>query len=191
MADQLFDPWCSGEQIGSGSKILHLLCARTSGQRKAIEVLQSVVPTHYCKPEVVRKWLKRWGYEKTLAVVRKDLPSSKKARSGDLGEILATEYVNRRLDFNVPIFPLRWRDHRELTSAHHDDYAEVWTGRLAESLEAGTMDRSAVILIHAGLRSRIAALAALNDCPGDFTGYEGMKHWLRSNPVVDAGRTDG
>ena len=58
--------------------------------------------------------MKKWGYTQTLTVVKKDLPMEKKARSGDIGEILATEYVNRKLDFKVPIFRLRWRDHREL-----------------------------------------------------------------------------
>ncbi len=114
MADHLFDPWCSGEEVVKAAKTLRVLRGKTSAQAKAIEIIQGVVPTHYCKPEIVRKWLKKWGYKQTLAVVKKDLPMGKKARSGDIGEILATEYVNRKLDFNVPIFRLRWRDHREL-----------------------------------------------------------------------------
>ena len=77
---------------------------------------------------------------------------------------------------------------RVRSQAHQDVYATLWTGRLAGALEAGTMDRSAVILVHAGLGSRVAALAALNDFPGDFEDYEGMKAWLTSKPVVDAGR---
>jgi hypothetical protein len=81
---------------------------------QAVQVLQTLVPTHYVQPLTVRKWLKKWGYKETLETLKNDLPEGKKARSGDIGEILATEYVNRQLDFTVPIFRLRWRDHREL-----------------------------------------------------------------------------
>jgi len=114
MADLLFDSWCSNEEFGDKSKRLRVLSGKSSTQAKAIEILQAAVPTHYCKPQTVRKWLGKWGYHETLAVVKEKMPSQKKARSGDIGEILATEYVNRKLEFKVPIFRLRWRDHREL-----------------------------------------------------------------------------
>ena len=71
--------------------------------------------------------------------------------------------------------------------AHQDEYADIWSGRLAEVLEAGTMNRSAVFLIHAGLGSRVAALKALDDFPADFSDYGGMKEWLTSPPVREAG----
>jgi len=114
MPDPLFDPWCSNDESGTNGKKLLVLRGQASEQPKAIEILQALVPQHYCKPETVRKWLAKWGYGETLAVVKKKLPKGKKYRSGDLGEILATEYVSRKLDFTVPIFRLRWRDHREL-----------------------------------------------------------------------------
>jgi len=78
---------------------------------------------------------------------------------------------------------------RVRSQAHHDVFADRWTGRLAQTLEAGTSDRCAVILIHAGLGSRVAALAALSDVPGDFTDYQGMKSWLVSESVSYASRT--
>ena len=87
MADPLFDPWCT-EESTEKPRVLRLLQADTSAQVKAIGILQGVVPTHYCKPDLVRKWLKKWGYAETLKVVKKDLPEDKKARSGDIGEIL-------------------------------------------------------------------------------------------------------
>jgi hypothetical protein len=110
MADNLFDPWCSNQEFSESTKLLRLMESNDGKQANAAAILRSIVPTHYCKPAVIKKWLEKWGYAKTLGVVRKDLPESKKARSGDLGEILATEYANRKLDFTVPIFRLRWRD---------------------------------------------------------------------------------
>jgi hypothetical protein len=114
MADRLFDAWCSEQTIPAKTCILLLLVEKPGAQSKVIELLQELVPKHYCKPALISKWLKKWGYRKALKIVRDNLPEGKKARSGDLGEILATEYVNRRLEFRVPIFRLRWRDHREL-----------------------------------------------------------------------------
>lgn len=123
MPDPLFDPWCLDEEFTGEAKTLRLLKGKPESQAKAVAILQAVVPTHYCPPKVAKKWLNKWGYKKTLAAVKKDMPSEKKARSGDLGEILATEYVNRKLDFKVPIFRLRWRDHRELALRGDDLFA--------------------------------------------------------------------
>jgi hypothetical protein len=75
---------------------------------------------------------------------------------------------------------------RVRSEAHQDEFSELWTGRLAEVLEAGTMDRCAVILIHAGLGSRVAALAALDKYAADFADYQGMKGWLNSEALVEA-----
>lgn len=70
--------------------------------------------------------------------------------------------------------------------AHGDVYADLFTGRVAEALESGTMHRPAMVLLQAGLGSRIAALAALRDFPDEFTDFEGMREWLRSEAVVEA-----
>jgi len=114
LADPLFDPWCTSSESVNNIKTLRVLNERPQRQPKAVELLQTLVPKHYVQPALVRKWLKQWGYVEALKAVKNDLPEEKKARSGDIGEILATEYVNRQLDFAVPIFRLRWRDHREL-----------------------------------------------------------------------------
>jgi replicative superfamily II helicase len=79
---------------------------------------------------------------------------------------------------------------RVRSHAHQDEYSDLWTGRVAEALEAGTTERCAVILIHAGLGSRVAALAALQDFPSDFEDYQGMKDWLNSEEVAEAGQSN-
>ena len=78
---------------------------------------------------------------------------------------------------------------RVRSHAHQDEYTDLWTGRVAEALEAGTTDRCAVILIHAGLGSRVAALAALQAFPADFEDYQGMKDWLNSEEVEEAAQS--
>jgi hypothetical protein len=94
VADPLFDTWCSNEELIDKSNTLRLLNGRDAAQAKAVETIQKLIPKHYCDPCLVEKWLKKWGYKKSLAVLKGNLPESKIARSGDIGEILATEYCN-------------------------------------------------------------------------------------------------
>jgi hypothetical protein len=42
------------------------------------------------------------GYETAGAVLKERLPRRPTARSGELAEILATEFTEAKLDFNVP-----------------------------------------------------------------------------------------
>ncbi|MPM66047.1 hypothetical protein SDC9_112951 [bioreactor metagenome] len=49
------------------------------------------------------------------------MPRSARARSGELGEILATELVEEHLDFEVPVRRLRYKDGREM-ALRGDDF---------------------------------------------------------------------
>ena len=59
--------------------------------------------------------LKQLGAERTAELLRDHLPTEKRTRSGELGEILATEFVTRKLHYRVPILRLRWKDGREMS----------------------------------------------------------------------------
>jgi hypothetical protein len=48
------------------------------------------------------------------------LPTSKSIRSGDLGEILATEWIATQGGYQVPIKRLRWKDHRNMAMRGDD-----------------------------------------------------------------------
>lgn len=48
------------------------------------------------------------------------LPTWKSARSGDLGEILATEYITAELNHIVPVNRLRFRDHPNMAMRGED-----------------------------------------------------------------------
>ena len=48
------------------------------------------------------------------------LPQSKKTRSGDLGEILATEFIDQRTKYTVPVKRLRYKDDRDLAMRGDD-----------------------------------------------------------------------
>ncbi len=54
--------------------------------------LPIVVQSHYENPARTTHNIARWGFTKTATALEKTFPTTAKARSGDLGEILATEY---------------------------------------------------------------------------------------------------
>lgn len=53
------------------------------------------------------------GFPKATHILRSRVPAKKIARSGFLGEILATEYLEQETEFTVPVRRLRYRDTRE------------------------------------------------------------------------------
>src|SRR5207245_8241596 len=80
------------------------------GRRSIIErAVRDTVADHLAGLDVVKRI---GGYKKALAFIRNKLPVAKKVRSGDLGEILATEYIDQCTEFRVPIKRLRWKDDR-------------------------------------------------------------------------------
>lgn len=125
LKDDLFDAWCGSDLTENGIGILCLHQEIDGARSQAIENIRRLIPRHYFLPQRLRKRLERLGRPKTAAATLRALPKTKRGRSGDLGEILATEYVNRKLPFCVPILRMRWKDGREL-ALRGDDVLAVW-----------------------------------------------------------------
>ena len=120
----VFDRWLSVQETNVGRHVL-LLCTEKQGAcDDVIEELRTVVRSHYVAPEITAKRLADLDAPKTAEVLRQHVPTSKSARSGDIGEVLATELAERRLAFRVPIRRLRWKDGRN-TALRGDDIVAV------------------------------------------------------------------
>jgi hypothetical protein len=88
------------------------------GKRSSIEVaIQETVTDHLAGLDIVRRI---GGYKKTLAHIRNKLPTAKRVRSGDFGEILASEYIDQCTEYRVPIKRLQWKDDRNTTMRGND-----------------------------------------------------------------------
>lgn len=75
------------------------------------------VGEHY----VTAKILMKWGRVRLASYLKAKIPVKKMGKSGDLGEILATEYVNSGvLSYEIPIKRLRWKDTRDLPMRGED-----------------------------------------------------------------------
>ena len=116
----IFDDWfdISTEFVnGHDYKAINLL---DGDHEPVVEDVAQVVPNHYIDPESIARTLERLGKPEAAEKLRIKLPQTKKLRSGDLGEILATEYIESLTEFNVPIRKLRWHDHREMAMRGDD-----------------------------------------------------------------------
>jgi hypothetical protein len=94
------------------------------------------------------------GAPKTAELFREHVPTRKKARSGDLGEILATEVAEQRLGFDVPIRRLRWKDGREMALRGDDILGVAHANNKLRILKGESKSRAALstaVLDEAGL----------------------------------------
>ncbi len=82
------------------------------------------------------------GYSKASAFIRNKVPTDKKVMSGDLGEILATEYIDQLTEFEVPIKRLRWKDDRDTTMRGNDVLAIVLSKKECRLLKAESKSRN-------------------------------------------------
>jgi hypothetical protein len=114
MARDLFDDWCSVDRAAVGRHSKHILKERSGERTPTLALLVPVVLCHYDDPQRISARIARLGYPKAARIIREQMPLGKRTRSGELGEILATEYVNRKLQYRIPIFRLRWKDGREM-----------------------------------------------------------------------------
>lgn len=87
--------------------------------------------------------------KKSLTHIRNKMPRRVEIRSGDCGEILATEYIEQCTEYRVPIKRLRWKDDRD-TAMRGDDVIALrkartrWHVLKAESKSRGSLGGSVV-----------------------------------------------
>lgn len=108
-----FDRWLSINKANLGRHVL-IICKENCSCDNIFDDLQNVLRSHYVAPEITAKRLAELGAPKTAELLKEHLPTTKSARSGDLGEILATEFTERRLGFSVPVRRLRFKDGRNM-----------------------------------------------------------------------------
>ena len=110
----LFSLWLTGTPTDVGKHSLLLLSEKDGIPGKILSKLREICSTHYVSTETTLKRLADLGAPQTAKLLREHLPETKKARSGEFGEILAAELPERLLGFQVPIRRLRWKDGRSM-----------------------------------------------------------------------------
>ena len=117
---KLYGSWCRNRQTIDGIKTLWRLVERGRGREFALDVLPERVVGHYLANDEIAEFLEALEYSEVANCIRELLPTSAKGRSGDLGEILASEFVEEKLGYEVPVRRLRGKDHREMAMRGED-----------------------------------------------------------------------
>ncbi|WP_255467909.1 Hachiman antiphage defense system protein HamA [Reyranella sp. CPCC 100927] len=125
-----FNDWCNTAESNVGVHPLRILSGDPVRLNAGVAAMAVILPTHYAAEERVGAVLRRLGKIEAAKFVEGKLPTSKSIRSGDLGEILASEFIATQSGFQVPIKRLRWKDHRNMAMRgddvigfHHDPQA--------------------------------------------------------------------
>ncbi len=85
-----------------------------------IDGLIDLLPDHYADPDAIARTLETLGKPAAAEKLRIRIPEELKTRSGDIGEVLATDYIEEETNYSVPIRKLRWRDHRNMAMRGDD-----------------------------------------------------------------------
>ena len=122
MRSDLFTKWLqtAAEKVHTGVRVY---TERPGARLVGLSTLKKLLVDHFVGEKTI---LQAGGYSKSAAVVANSLPTNKRTQSGDLGELLATEYLNSETPFMVPIKKLRWKSDRE-TPMHGNDVIGVDT----------------------------------------------------------------
>ena len=112
--------WARENEEQVSSHTLRLLTVDDGGIAVARQKSASVLPQHYVSEQRLSQVFNMLGKKGVADLLREKLPRTKRMRSGDLGEILATEYINERTNYRAPITRLRWKDHRDMSMRGDD-----------------------------------------------------------------------
>lgn len=116
-----FDNWCVSKDIEVGNHFQRVITAQAENLSVGISETAAIVPGHYASEEHVARAFSRLGKAAAAELIKSKLPTTKTIRSGDLGEIYATEWIDAYGNgYRVPIKRLRWKDHRNMAMRGDD-----------------------------------------------------------------------
>lgn len=115
-----FNDWCDSADTPLGNHHVRVMTGRPADAATGILVTATAVPAHYAAEERIAAALARLGQAAAAQLITDLLPQTPQIRSGDLGEIYATEWIDAHSGFRAPIKRLRWKDHRNMAMRGDD-----------------------------------------------------------------------
>jgi len=116
-----FNLWCGTVDTPLGNHFLRVMTGDIANLPAGIQATALAVPNHYAAEEQVARALFRLGKPAAAQLIQNKLPTTKAIRSGDLGEIFATEWIDAHSGaYRAPIKRLRWKDHRNMAMRGED-----------------------------------------------------------------------
>ena len=116
----LYKKWCNAAREKDKRKQYWTFVEKDSGREAICEDLVETIRSHYDRLDRIADDASRLGYDAAAEILRTQLPQTPKGRSGDLGEILATELVEEGIGLRVPVRRLRYKDGRNMAMRGDD-----------------------------------------------------------------------
>jgi hypothetical protein len=115
-----FNNWCDLADVPLGNHKIRIMTGRPTDVTVGIRATAAAVPAHYVVEERIARALSRLGKTGAAKLITNSLPQTPQIRSGDLGEIYATEWIEAHSGYRAPIKRLRWKDHRNMAMRGDD-----------------------------------------------------------------------
>ncbi len=109
----LMTRWLRDSKTDVGQHSVMVLTENCGARAQVAEELNGTFRSHYMSPEAWSDRISQLGAPETAQLLQELLPKTKQSRSGDTGEILATQVAEEKLNYRVPIRRLRWKDGRD------------------------------------------------------------------------------
>jgi len=115
-----FAAWCDWADASIAPHTIGILTGRPAHIPVGVQASAKTIPGHYAAEERLARALIRLKKPQAAKFLTDLLPTSPQIRSGDLGEIYATEWINAHSGYQAPINRLRWKDHRNMAMRGDD-----------------------------------------------------------------------
>lgn len=156
MKSTLFINWLE-VQTCTDKNISHY--GEQTGMRNiGLKELKKLLREHFVGAATIAKM---GGYKAAAQAILESLPTNKRTRSGDLAELIATEYVESETPFKIYIKKLRWKSDRQMPMHGNDIIGVKVSGTSVLVLKGECKSRSNF----SGSVAKEAA-ATLDDCHG-------------------------
>ncbi len=129
----LYERWCESTKKKDKRKHYWTYVEKDGGRDEILNDLAETIRSHYDRLERIAEDVDRLGYTVAAKILSEAMPQTDKGRSGDLGEILATELVEEEIGLRVPVRRLRYKDGRNM-AMRGDDFIGAGYGGDDEKL---------------------------------------------------------
>ncbi|MCO5089896.1 DUF1837 domain-containing protein [Bosea sp. (in: a-proteobacteria)] len=129
----LYERWCESTREKDKRKHYWTYVEKDGGRDEISGDLAKTIRSHYDRLERIAEDVERLGYTVAAKILSEAMPQTAKGRSGDLGEILATELVEEEIGLRVPVRRLRYKDGRNM-AMRGDDFIGAGYGGEDEKL---------------------------------------------------------
>ena len=125
----LYERWCKATKERNKRKHYWTYVEKDGGRDEISKDLAKTVRSHYDRLERIAEDVERLGYKVAAKILSEMMPQTDKGRSGDLGEILATEMVEEEIGLRVPVRRLRYKDGRNMAMRGDDFIGAGYGGK--------------------------------------------------------------